>query len=108
MRRLPTLLLCLFYLVSYGCSRQPALVGRWETSPPASLSYEIRRDRSIWLTQHGQAYRVFGYKLLDQDTLQLFDGMGRMRQYDFQLSDDQLLLFNPANPGELADRWVRQ
>lgn len=95
-------------LLAAGCSRQPSIVGFWRTSPPSSLSYEIRSDHSIWLTQHGKSYRMFGYKLLDSDTLQLFDGMGRMRQYDFRINGDQLELYDSTRPDAPSEVWLRQ
>jgi hypothetical protein len=80
-------------LLLAGCRAANPLVGRWRTAPPSSLLYEYRADGSVLLHQDGATYRVFRYKLLDADRLELFDGMGRMRVYDFQVTEDTLVFF---------------
>jgi len=91
-----------------ACTSTPALVGRWRSAPPAALLFEFCSDYSVLLYQDGQVYRVFNYKLLDQDTLQLYDGMGRMRQVDFAINQNQMQFFNPAHPGEVVDVFNRE
>jgi hypothetical protein len=71
--------------------------------------YEFRTDRSVWLYQDSQVYRVFNYILLDQDCFQLFDGMGRIGEVIYRIEGDQLFFFDPENPEEIVDQfsWAR-
>jgi hypothetical protein len=91
-----------------ACARKPSLVGRWHSAPPASMLFEIRADHSVLLYQHDQVYRVFNYKIIDSDTLQLYDGMGRLRQVDFEIVGDRLLLYDPGSGGSASEIWIRE
>jgi len=101
------LILAVILALLGACSREPDLLGRWRTSPPASLLFEFRSDRSVLLYQDGNVYRVFNYKIIDSDTMQLFDGMGRLRQVDFEIDGDQLLLKETGSEENNVQIWTR-
>jgi len=103
MRRIGCLILLAVLLCA--CTAQADVVGRWRSAPPANLLYEFHADRSIWLYQDGQIYRVFNYKLLDHNRLQLFDGMGRMREVIYRIEGDQLFFFDPENPEKIVEQF---
>jgi len=96
-------LLGIFAILLSACTSRPAVLGKWRSAPPATLLFEFRSDHSVLLYQDGQVYRVFNYKLLDEDTLQLFDGMGRLRQVDFVIKGNQMLFLNPDRPDEVVE-----
>ena len=98
----------LFVILLSACVPRPALEGKWRTAPPAALLFEFRSDRSVLLYQDDQIYRVFNYKLLDQNTLQLFDGMGRLRQVDFMIDGDQMLFLDPNQAGKAVEIFERE
>jgi hypothetical protein len=91
-----------------ACSSRPALPGKWRSAPPSSLLFEFQSDHSVLLYQDGRVYKVFNYKLLDGDTLQLFDGMGRLRQVDFEINGNQMFFFDPEQPGDPAEVFERE
>ncbi len=84
------------------------MLGKWRSAPPSSLLFDFRADHSVLLYQDGQVYKVFNYKQLDEDTLQLFDGMGRLRQVDFVIDVNQMQFFDPGQPGEAVETFERE
>ena len=105
MRRLPVLI-CLLALLA-GCLPRPSLLGRWQSSPPSVMLFEFRKDHSVHLYQDGKDFRVFGYKLIDNDTLELYDGMGRLRRLDFAIDGEQLFLYEVFPSVKPVEVWTR-
>ena len=95
-------------LLGSACQPQPALVGKWRSEPPASLLFEYLADGSVLLLDDSRQVAVFHYKIIDHDSLQLFDGQGRLKQYDFQVSGDTLTFYDQADPGIIAARYHRE
>ncbi len=91
-----------------ACRPVPSLAGRWRTEPPASLLYEYRADGVVTLVKENRQFIVFHYQLLDEDTLKLYDGMGRVRQYDFRISGETLLLYEDLNSGIVVEKYRRE
>lgn len=60
------------------------------------------------LVQNAGQFVVFHYQLIDADTFRLYDGMGRVRQYDFRISGDTLLLYDDLASGVLLETYHRE
>ena len=91
-----------------ACRPASPLAGRWRTEPPASLLYEYQADGAVLLVQDTGRFVVFHYQLIDADTFRLYDGMGRVRQYDFRISGKTLLLYNDLTSGVLLETYRRE
>jgi hypothetical protein len=91
-----------------ACRPAYPLVGRWRTEPPASLLYEYQTDGAVLLVQDSEKFVVFHYQLIDENTFRLYDGMGRVRQYDFRISGKTLLLYDDLASGVLLETYHRE
>ena len=101
------LLLLIAITLLTACSKQPQINGRWRSAPPSSLLYEYKDDGTVFLFQDGRSYQVFRYQLLDDDTIRLYDGMGRIQEYTFRLSADQLTFYTDLAGAEIAESFQR-
>jgi hypothetical protein len=102
-RSLPVLCLCGVLIFASACRPHSLLVGRWCTDPPASLLYEYLPDGSVHLFIESGEYHVFRYQLPGENTLRLYDGMGRSLDYFYTLDGDTVVLSNPADPDTPVD-----
>jgi len=105
-------LVCVFLGVAFaiaGCHKNPpAIVGQWRTEAPGSLLYDFLEDGNVVLIKESERYPVFHYKFLDKDSLQLFDGMGRMRQYDFHISGDTMTFYDSLDAHTVVAEYTRE
>ena len=88
-----------------ACRPAHPLVGKWRAAPPSSLLFEYGNDGAVLLLKDSTEFVVFHYKLIDDDSVQLFDGMGRVRQYDFSISGGTLTFYEK---GEIAETYTRE
>ena len=95
-------------LLLSACQTQTPIVGTWRDQGPASLVYEFRDDGKVYMLMHGKAYFYFQYQLLDDNTLRLYDGMGRHMDYKYTIEGDIMTLFDPAGEGEVKRVFVRE
>jgi hypothetical protein len=100
-------LICLLALLA-GCQARPSLLGRWRSAPASAMLFEFREDHSVHLYQDGNDFRVFGYKLIDADTLELYDGMGRLRRLDFAIDGEQLQLYETYPAVRPVEVWTKE
>ncbi len=110
-RRVAKDLLILYMLCGLlftACRPANPLVGKWRTEPPSSLLYDYKADGTVLLLMPDAVYQVFHYKMVDQDTIMLIDGMGRIKQYNFEVSGDRMTYFDPDNPGVAVERFSHQ
>lgn len=84
----------------------PAIVGRWRTDAPSSLLFAYGEDGAVHLLEGAREYLVYHYKFVDADTIQLFDGMGRVREYNFHISGNRMTFFSAS--GETALQFTRE
>ena len=94
-------------LLFTACRPVNPLLGKWRTEPPSSLLFEYRADGTVLLLTPEAVYQVFHYKLVDRDTIMLIDGMGRIKQYDFEVSGDRMTYYDPVQPGVAVERFSR-
>ncbi len=104
---LACLAVVILLLVS-ACQASNPLVGRWRSDGPSKLLYEFREDGSVLLRDGGAVYPVFRYKLGGQDSLTLFDGMGRIKKFTFTVSADQLVFHDAGNLASVLETFTRQ
>lgn len=86
-----------FALLFNACQPLPEeLWGKWRSAPPTSMLFEYRRDKTVYLIDGTRAYLVYRYKVKG-NVLQLFDGMGRLREYEFEIKDGKMTLKELGN-----------
>lgn len=59
------------------------------------------------LVEDSHKFVVFHYKIIDEDSLQLYDGMGRLREYDFRISGDTLTFYDNLAAGKIIFQHQR-
>jgi len=111
-RRLAAIvLICLFLLILNlltACKSGPEINGRWRSEPPSSLLYEYRDDGTVFLLKEETSYQVFRYELFDDNSLRLYDGMGRIQEYEFQITGDRLSFYADLDKVEIVDKFRRE
>ena len=91
-----------------ACNSKPDINSRWRSEPPSSLLYEYRDDGTVLLIKGETTYQVFRYKFIDDDSIRLYDGMGRVQEYDFRISGDVLSFYADLEKGNLVERFRRE
>jgi len=94
--------LALITILIFACNAPQPIVGKWRTDAPTSLLFEYLEDGSVMLVEHSHKFVVFHYKIIDADSLQLYDGMGRLREYDFRISGDTLTFYDNLATGKIV------
>jgi hypothetical protein len=102
------LLLLLVVALLSACDGGTAVSGKWRTDPPASLLYIYTDDGAVQLLKDNVAYPVFRYELLGENTIRLYDGMGRMQEYGYELSDDTLIFFDSVEKDRFTEIFTRE
>jgi len=92
--------------VFQACAAKPGIVGEWDSGAPANLRFEYRPDGSVWLMTESVTRQVWRYEVTGHDTLTLYDGMGRKREYRFSIQGGTLT-FNDVKTGEAIERYTR-
>ena len=99
--------LLLVIILTSACGSTHPIVGKWSTDAPTSLLFEYSADGSVMLVEDSREFVVFHYKIIDEDSLQLYDGMGRLREYDFRISGDTLTFYDLTSGNTiLQHHWV--
>lgn len=93
--------LILVMILVYACNATHPIVGKWSTEAPTSLLFEYLADGSVMLVEDSRKFVVFHYKIIDEDSLQLYDGMGRLREYEFRISGDTLTFYDDLAAGNI-------
>jgi predicted RNA-binding protein associated with RNAse of E/G family len=94
--------LLLVTILVFACSAPHPIVGKWRTDAPTSLLFEYLEDGSVMLVEDSYKFVVFHYEIIDEDSLQLYDGMGRLREYDFRISGDTLTFYDNLVAGKIV------
>lgn len=94
--------LLLITILVFACSAPHPIVGKWRTDAPASLLFEYLEDGTVMLVEDSQKFVVFHYKIIDEDSLQLYDGMGRLREYEFRILGDTLIFCDSLAEGKIV------
>lgn len=75
----------------------PSIAGRWQTEAPSFLVYDFSTDGAVFLVDGSESRQVFRYIFTDGDTIELYDGMGRIRRFTVTLKDDTMTLLSTAS-----------
>ena len=94
-------------ILLFACSAPHPIVGKWRTAAPASLLFEYLEDGTVLLVEDSHEFVVFHYKIIDKDSLQLYDGMGRLREYEFHISGDTLTFYDNLAEGKIVLQYDR-
>lgn len=105
---LRTCLIGMLLLGAASCSPGNPITGKWRSEGPAQLVFEYRLDGSVHLLADSGDYQVFRYQILDGQKLRLFDGMGRIRQYRFEVEGERLIYYDDANPQLVREQYRRE
>lgn len=89
--------LLLVIVLTSACGSTHPIVGKWSTDAPTSFLFEYLADGSVMLLEGSREFVVFHYKIIDLDSLQLYDGMGRLREYDFHIAGNTLTFYDSAS-----------
>lgn len=81
-------------LLVAACHSSLSIAGQWQAEAPSSLLFEFSDDGVVYLLDGTDTYQVFRYKLASADTIELYDGMGRMRSFTVTLSDSTMTFFD--------------
>ena len=99
--------LLLLIILTSACRSTHPIVGKWSTDAPTSLQFEYLADGSVLLVEGSREFIVFHYKIIDEDSLQLYDGMGRLREYEFHISGDTLTFYDNLADGKIVLQYNR-
>ena len=91
-----------------GCGATQPIVGKWRDESPASLLYEFLDDGTVVLLEGHDEFLVFYYEIIDDNSLQLYDGMGRIKEYEFRISGDMLIFYDPSDAGVIAAEYRKE
>ena len=91
-------LVLLAWLVT-ACGPGQSIAGKWRAEGPGSLLFEFSNDGAVELLDGSRRYPVFHYKILDEDSLQLYDGLGRIQAYDFRIAGDTMTFYDDMGTG---------
>ncbi|PIE80734.1 MAG: hypothetical protein CSA11_06695 [Chloroflexi bacterium] len=81
-------------LLVTACHAPPSIAGQWRAEAPSSLLFEFSDDGVVYLLDGADTYQVFRYEFTSADTIELYDGMGRMQSFTVTLSEDTLTFFD--------------
>ena len=87
-------------------ARTPPIVGRWQAEAPSSLTYDFSGDGAVLLIDGELSRQVFRYELSGDDTIKIYDGMGRLRRFTVTVTDDTMTLVG-TEPGARIDVYKR-
>lgn len=98
--------LVLVVLLLTACRPTSPVVGLWQSDEPASLQFEYLADGTVIMKEDTREFIVFHYEITDEDSLQLYDGMGRLQKYNFRISDDALTFYD-ITTGDVIHQFHR-
>jgi hypothetical protein len=84
-----------------GAAREKSnpVLGRWRTDGPSNLLFEYRADGTVHLIEETRTFQVFRYQLKEGSTIHLYDGMGRVRVYQYTIDGDEMI-YSPITGSE--------
>ncbi len=91
-----------------GCRTEPRLSGFWRSESPSAFLYNYTDDGVVLLLVEEEPYQVFRYQIIDDNLIRLYDGMGRIQEYYFQLSADRLTFYTDLENGVIAESFERE
>lgn len=103
-----TCVLALLMLLVAACDPAQSIAGRWRAEGPGSLLFEFSDDGAVDLLDGARRFPVFRYKILDEDSLQLYDGMGRIQAYDFRIAGDTMTFYDDIDTGTAVTIYRRE
>jgi hypothetical protein len=62
----------------------------------------------VVLLDNENSFSVFRYKIIAEDSLQLYDGMGRMRTYVFHISGDTMTFYDKLDTNVMVAKYKRE
>lgn len=86
------LLIGVVALVVPSQNRTPPIAGRWQTEAPSSLVYDFSTNGAVLLVDGAETRQVFRYEFTGDDTIEIYDGMGRLRRFTVTFTDDTMTL----------------
>jgi len=90
-----------------ACHTEPNINGRWRSESPSALLYEYKDDGTVFLINDGKTYQVFRFQFIDDDSIRLYDGMGRIQVYHLRLTADEMTFYTNLKSGEIAESFQR-
>lgn len=100
------ILLLLSSLTLQACAPKSNLLGNWNSGKPSNMQFNFRSDGTVWLITQNDSRQIWRYELLDNDTLRLYDGQGRIEEYRYSIQNNTLTFYN-LNTGEIVEEYTR-
>lgn len=107
-QKIPLLIVFLMFvgLIAQACASKPKILGSWNSGEPSNMQFDFRSDGSVWLVSQDDSRQIWHYEFINNDTLRLYDGQGRIEEYRYTIQDDTLTFYD-LRSGEIVMKYSR-